>query len=361
MQFYLDDDRELQRSSTRELLEKESALPESRATMEETPEGYSKSLYAKLGELGYPGLLLSDEEGGMGAVAFAAVLQEMGRVALPGPFLDLALAVHVLSGCTGERAAHWLGRARAAEALVVLARSEDPTRSDAGTPAVRFENGRVRGTKTFVPFGAHAEALLVETLDGLALVEQPGSGWNAVDLTTLDHSQRFAEISFDEPAVLVADADRSAELLDDADRLGALGASALLLGLMERALEMTVSYTSERQAFGVPIGSFQALQHRCADMLLQVESARSAVYRAAWTEEHEPEEAPYLVSVAKAWAGPAARAVCGQAIQLHGGVGFTWEYDPHIFLKRAKTLEQFHGSTRSQLEAALTSAPGLDV
>ncbi len=360
MRFDLDEDRELLRSSTRELLEKESPLAESRATMEETPEGYSKALYARLGELGYPGLLLPEDDGGMGAVAFAAVLHEMGRVALPGPFLDLALAVQTLAGCSGEQAARWQERAQAAEALVVLARQEDAAAAGAAAPGARFEDGRVRGVKTFVPFGVHADALLVETLEGLALVERPGSGWNAIDLPTLDHSQRFAEIALDDPAVLVADADRSAELLDDAERLGALGASALLLGIMERALELTVAYTSEREAFGAPIGSFQALQHRCADMLLQVESARSAVYRAAWTEEHEPEESPYLVAVAKAWAGPAARAVCGQAIQLHGGVGFTWEYDPHIFLKRANTLDQFHGSTRSQLEAALTSAPGLD-
>ena len=91
-----------------------------------------------------------------------------------------------------------------------------------------------------------------------------------------------------------------------------------------------------------------------------MESTRSAVFRAAWAEEHSPEEAAYLVAIAKAWAGPAGREVCGQAIQLHGGVGFTWEYDPHIFLKRIKTLEQSHGSTRSQLEAALRRVPWLE-
>jgi len=149
----------------------------------------------------------------------------------------------------------------------------------------------------------------------------------------------------------------SAGLLADSHRLGALGASAQMFGLMERSLELAVAYTSEREAFGVPIGSFQALQHRCADMLIQTESTRSATFRAAWAEETGTEDSSYLTSVAKAWAGPAGRFVCGQAIQLFGGVGFTWEYDPHIYLKRLKTLEQFHGSTTWHVENALAHAP----
>ncbi|MEN8181875.1 MAG: acyl-CoA dehydrogenase family protein [Myxococcota bacterium] len=357
MQFELDEDRALLRSSTRELLEKEAALADTRAIMEESPEGYSKAFYAQLGELGYPALLLPEEQGGMGAVAFAVVLSEMGRVAMPGPFLDLTLAVRALSGAAGPEAEAWRGRAASGEALVVLARGESLQSADPGEPAAGFEGGRVRGTKCFVPFAAQADALLVETRQGLALVERPGAGWSATALPTLDHAQRFAEIVLDDPGVLMADPAAAAGWLGDMDRLGALGAAAEMLGLMERALELTVSYTSERQAFGVPIGSFQALQHRCADMLLQVESTRSAVFRAAWAEECDPEQAPYLIAVAKAWAGSAGRFVCGQAIQLHGGVGYTWEYDPHILLKRVKTLEQFHGSTRSQLETALTHRP----
>jgi alkylation response protein AidB-like acyl-CoA dehydrogenase len=359
MQFDLDADRALLKSSTRELLEKEAPLAETRAIMEETPEGYSKAFYAKLGELGYPGLLLPESEGGMGAVAFAAVLAEMGRVALPGPFLDLSLAVRVLASCDAPQAATWRERAGAAEALVVLARAERLSEADPGEPSTRFEAGRVRGSKTFVPFGAQADALLVETRDGLVLVERPGAGWSAVPLPTLDHAQRFAEISLDEPGLVLAEPAHAARHLTDAGRLGALGASALMLGLMERALELTVAYASERQAFDVPIGSFQALQHRCADMLIQVESTRSAVFRAAWAEDATPEDAAYLTAVAKAWAGPAGSFVCGQAIQIHGGVGFTWEYDPHVYLKRVKTLEQFYGSTRLEVEEALARSPVL--
>jgi len=353
MQFALDEDRALLARSTRELLEKEAPLATNRQIMESEPSGYSKALFRQLGELGYPSLLLSEDEGGLGPIAFAAVLQEMGRVALPGPFLDLALAIKLLAGSSEDAAKKWLARASAGEALVVLARGESLASGDPSAASARFTNGRVQGLKRFVPFGAEADAWIVETSSGLALVERPTSGWNAKALPTIDHAQRFAELVLDTPGVLLCDAAAARGVLDDVDRLGALGASALLLGLSERALEITVAYTMERQAFGVPIASFQALQHRAADMLLQTESTRAAVYRAAFAAEHQPEQAAYLIAVAKAWAGPAARLVCGEAVQMHGGVGFTWEYDPHVYLKRVKTLEQFYGSTRAQLDRVL--------
>ena len=357
MQFDLNEDQALLRTSTREFLENEAPLAETRGLMEESAEGYPKDLYAQLGELGYAGLLLSEQDGGLGAIAFAVVMAEMGRVAFPGPFLDLTLAVRMLADCAEGPAREWQDRASAGNALVVIAQSEDIGSTDPVDPSVVFEQNRVKGSKVFVPFGAQADAIVVSTAQGLALVPRPGTGWNSTPLTTLDHAQRFVRLDFDEDAALLADPSKSAGLLADSHRLGALGASAQMFGLMERSLELAVAYTSEREAFGVPIGSFQALQHRCADMLIQTESTRSATFRAAWAEEAGTGEATYLTSVAKAWAGPAGRFVCGQAIQLLGGVGFTWEYDPHIYLKRLKTLEQFHGATAWHIENALVHAP----
>ncbi len=353
MQFALDDDRALLARSTRELLEKEASLAANRQIMENEPAGYSKPLFKQLGELGYPSLLLSEEQGGLGAIAFAAVLHEMGRVALPGPFLDLALAIHVLAASPSDAAKKCLARASAGEALVVLARNESLTTGDAGAPTATFASGSVRGVKRFVPFGLQADALVVETTAGLVLVAKPVAGWNAKAMPTIDHAQRFAEVTLDAPGTLLCEGSAACQAIGELERFGSLGASAQLLGLMERALELTMAYTLERQAFGAPIAGFQALQHRAADMLLQVESARASTYRAAFAAERQPEQAAYLIAVAKAWAGPAARLVCGEAIQMHGGVGFTWEYDPHVFLKRVKTLEQFYGSTRAQLEHAL--------
>jgi alkylation response protein AidB-like acyl-CoA dehydrogenase len=357
MQFELNEDQALLKASTREMLASESPIAESRAVMEDNPDGYAKKLNADLGQLGYIGILQSDANGGMGVIAFTAVLAEMGRVAFPGPFLDVAIAVHALESCSGDTATRWRDGASSGSKIVVLARGENLASSDDDAVATQFVNGRVRGSKVFVPFGIQADALLVETEQGLALVPRPDAGWNATPLATLDHAQRFCNIEFDDPASLLAEGDEARKILDDAARLAALGATALMLGCMESALEATLEYTAEREAFGVPIGSFQGLQHRAADMLIKTESTRAAVYRAAWAEENREPDAGYLVSVAKAWAGPAGRFVCGQAIQLHGGVGYTWEYDIHMWFKRIKTLEQFYGSTRAHTEAALLNSP----
>jgi alkylation response protein AidB-like acyl-CoA dehydrogenase len=358
MKFDLDEDRALLKSSTRELLEKESPLADARSVMESSTEGFSKPLYAQLAELGYLGLALSEEEGGsgMGPIGLAAVLHEMGRVALPGPYLDLVLAAEALRGLAAPEAQQALRALIGGEQHIVLARSEAVNGVEPSVPATRFSGGRVRGSKCFVPFGVSADALLVTAAEGLVLAPRPSAGWNAQALPTLDHAQRFVEITLDGPAVLVADAATAERRLEAVDRLGALGAAALLLGLMERALEISVAYLMERKAFGVPIGSFQALQHRAAECLLRVESTRSAVYRAAWALEQDPPAARLLVAVAKAYAGDSGRIVTGEAIQFFGGVGYTWEYDPHLYFKRTKTLEQFYGSTRAQLESALQAA-----
>ncbi len=360
MQFELNEDQALLKSSTRELLESESPIAESRSVMEDNPDGFAKDLHAQLGELGYLGILQTEDAGGMGAIAFAAVLAEMGRVAFPGPFMDVAVAVRVLEDCGGDTAAKWQQAAASGEKIVLLARGENMASADDTKVETAFASGRVTGRKVFIPFGAQADALLVDTVQGIALVERPDAGWNATEQTTLDHSQRFAAIDFDDTAELLCDASKGAEVLANAARRATLGASALMLGCMESALESGVAYTKEREAFGVPIGSFQGLQHRAADMLIKTESTRSAVFRAAWAEENDEADAGFIVSVAKAWAGPSSRFVCGQSIQLLGGVGYTWEYDQHMWLKRAKTLEGFYGSTRASTENVLASSTHLN-
>lgn len=357
MRFELDEDRALLKASAREWFEKESPLANARKVME-GPDGLDRALYAQLGELGYLGLTLPENVGGagFGAIGLAAVLHEAGRVAFPGPFLDLLLAAETLHRAGGEVATRWLADVIGGRKLVVLARGESTNGVEPAAPSTRFAAGRVSGTKTFVPFGDAADALLVSTAQGLVLVERPAQGFAVTKLQTLDHAQRFVEVSLDLPATPLADAARTTEILAGVDRMASLGAAALLLGLLERSLELSVGYLKERKAFGVPIGSFQALQHRAAEMLLRVESSRSAVYRAAWAFDHEPASAPLLAAVAKAWCGDAGRFVCGETLQIFGGVGYTWEYDPHIYWKRVKTLEQFYGATRSQLDAVLAAA-----
>lgn len=357
MRFELDEDRALLKASAREWFEKASPLAESRKVME-GPDGLDRRLYEQLGELGYLGLTLPESAGGsgFGAIGLCAVLHEAGRVAFPGPFLDLLLAARALHRIGGAEAERRLADLVAGRSLVVIARSEGVLGCVPSETAARFDRGRVIGTKTFVPFAAAADSLLVTTREGLVLVERPAKGFEATPLPVIDHAQRFAQIPLDLPGTLLADAERSGDALADVDRLAALASSAVALGLVERSLELSVAYLKERKAFGVPIGSFQALQHRAADMLLRVESTRSAVYRAAWAADHDPERALFLGASAKAWCGEAARFVCGETIQIFGGVGYTWEYDPHIYWKRAKTLEQFYGTTRDAIETALEAA-----
>ena len=355
MQFELNENNALLKTSIREFLEKETPLAKSRPMMEETQEGFAQELYAKLGDLGYLGLTLPVSAGGSatGAIGLAVVLEEMGRVAFPGPFLDLILAEETLCRVGGRQASQFLQATVSGQKSVLLARSEALDDLECSSLQTRFDQDTIRGTKLPVPFGVSADVLLVTTAEGLALVPRPEKGWKATSLPVLDHAQRFVEISLDSPGRLLTDKQRADTILKEVDKLGATGASALMLGLMEGSLDLALDFIKERKAFGRSIGSFQVLQHRAADMWIRTESSRSAVYRAAWALENKQNEAPLLVASAKAYCGDSARFVCGETIQLFGGVGYTWEYDPHIYFKRVKTLEQLYGSTRNQLEAAL--------
>jgi alkylation response protein AidB-like acyl-CoA dehydrogenase len=298
--------------------------------------------------MGYLGLTVPTEQGGqgLGAIDLAIVLEEAGRQCIPGPLLDAVLATDLLAR-SGTQAAH-LTEALAGQRLVTIARRSSLFGPTPGAAPV-LSDGRVRGTGSFVPFAVAADSLIVVAGDKLVLADGP---FEVTPLPTMDAAQRFGRVDFDHPAVPLG----AAALLTDSDRLAAVGAAAMLLGVMSRMLETTLDYVQTRATFGRPIGSFQSLQHRLADMLLRTESSRSAVYRAAWCVQTGSTDAPLACAAAKAYAGDAARLVCGEAIQMHGGIGFTWELDVHVYFKRAKTLEQHYGSTASQLDAALAAA-----
>ena len=348
MKFELSDDQALLRSSTRDFLTSELPLEKSRSVMEHSKDGYDPAEWRRLAEMGYLGLVLPARVGGqeLGAIELAVVLEEMGRMCVPGPFLDVVLAAALLAA--GGKHDALVKDAVAGKKIVTIARHDAPYAGEA-THALRVDGNRVRGTKYFVPFAASADALVVVGADGIALAEGP---FGVTPLATIDLAQRFGDVKLEHEVTPVG----SLALLDRVDRLAAVGASAMMLGLMSRSLEMTLEYVQTRQAFKRPIGAFQSLQHRMADMLLKTESTRSAVYRAAWCLATEHEDAPLACATAKAYAGDAARLVCGETIQMHGGIGFTWELDVHLYFKRAKTLEQHYGSTEVQLERALAAA-----
>jgi alkylation response protein AidB-like acyl-CoA dehydrogenase len=348
MKFELSEDQALLRQSTRDFLSSEWPVERVRKVVEDEPGGYEPADWQRLAEMGYLGLILPANVGGqeLGAIELAIVLEEAGRACMPGPYLDAVLAAATLAAAGGQDAL--LKDISAGKQLVTLARQDSAFLGTKATPT-RFEGGRVRGTKYFVPFAAQTDALLVVTSDALCMVQRP---FDVIEMPTIDPAQRFGAVKLDHAATAIG----PANLLERIDRLAAVGASAMLLGVMNRSLEMTLEYVQTRQAFKRPIGSFQALQHRLADMLLKTESTRSAVYRAAWCFDTNDADAPLACAAAKAYAGDAARLVCGESIQMHGGIGFTWELDLHFYFKRAKTLEQFYGSTEVQLEQALAAA-----
>lgn len=274
MKFELSDDQALLRSSTRDFVEQELPLEKTRRLAEHDARGYDPRDWERFAEMGYLGLVLPESAGGqgLGPIELAVVCEELGRACAPGPFVDVVLAAQMLAGAGGHGAL--LGEIVAGRKLVTIARDDAPYRGEHG-PGARFANGRVRGDKHFVPFAVHADALLAVTPEGICLVEAP---FEATPLETIDLTRRFARVRLDHAAALVG----PASLLEPVDRLAAVAGGATLLGLMSRSLESTLEYVKTREAFGRPIGAFQALQHRLADMLLRAESTRSAVYRAAW-------------------------------------------------------------------------------
>jgi alkylation response protein AidB-like acyl-CoA dehydrogenase len=347
MRFELSEDQQLLRNSTRDFLEEECALAKTRQTMEHDSRGFDASTWTRFAEMGFLGLHLPEAVGGqgLGAIELAVVLEEMGRVCAPGPYLDVVLASALLAGAGGQE--RLLAEVAAGRKIVTIARDDSPYAGIA-QPVTSCERDRVRGTKYFVSFAADADALLVTTPQGIALV---GGPFATTPLPTLDPAQRFSRVELDHPAALVA----KPEALSRLDPLIATCAGAMLLGVMSRAFEITLDYVKTRQAFGRAIGQFQALQHRFAEMLLRVESTRSAVYRAAWSIDNAEADAALAAASAKVYAAEASRLVCGESIQMHGGIGFTWELDVHFFFKRAKTLESHYGSTEAQLERALAA------
>jgi alkylation response protein AidB-like acyl-CoA dehydrogenase len=181
------------------------------------------------------------------------------------------------------------------------------------------------------------------------LVDTSAPGVSIKPLTSLDPGTRLGQVTLDAAAV-ATEAMLPAEALPFLLERGAVGAAAEMLGAARRCLDMAVEYAKVREQFGQPIGSFQAIRHRCAEMLLDVENSHAATYYAAWALASGAEDGPLAASVAKSYVNDAARKVCGDAIQVHGGIGFTWEYDLHLYFKRAKALEPLYGDAEHHRE-----------
>jgi alkylation response protein AidB-like acyl-CoA dehydrogenase len=337
------------RSSLRGFFEGVASEPEVRRLMM-TDDGFDPAVWSRLtGELGATSLSISESFGGagFGFVEVGVVLEEAGRALLPAPYFStVVLATTLIQTCSdaGLQAEFLPAIARGnLRATVTL-----PRTGVALNAQLRDGSWRLSGTAPLVMDGltAHVVFVTAATSAGPAIfaVERGAAGVVAVADSTMDLTRKLATLQFDAAvARLVERPDTTSAVLDRVRMVAAVGMACEQVGGAERVLEMAVDYAKERRQFGRPIGSFQAVKHRLADMLVQVESARSAAYTALWAVALDSTELPVLSALAKAFCSDAFLFCAAESIQVHGGIGFTWEHPAHLYLKRAKSSQMMFG------------------
>jgi alkylation response protein AidB-like acyl-CoA dehydrogenase len=356
MDFAFSDEQEELRRTVRAFLADTSPETEVRRLME-TPEGFDRALWRRMGtELGLQGLAVPEEYGGAGCgpVEVGVVMEEMGRALLCAPFLSSAvLATTTLLRCDDEDARKRLLPGLASGDLVAtLALTEDSARWDAeGVQLSARESAGgwlLTGHKMFVLDGATADVILTvaRTGDGIGVfwVDGDAAGLNREPLATMDPTRRQARLDYhDVRATRLRTHGDGWDLVSEVLDRAAVAVAAEQVGVASRALDMAVEYAKVRHQFGRAIGSFQAVKHLLADVLLEVESARAAAHYALLAAENEDVELPAVASLAKAFCSDACVQAAAENIQVHGGIGFTWEHPAHLYLKRAKTSQLLFG------------------
>ncbi|HLG16338.1 MAG TPA: acyl-CoA dehydrogenase family protein [Blastocatellia bacterium] len=358
MEFELTETQKLFQRSARELFAQECPPPTVRQ-MIENDAPYSGELWDKLVEQGWTGLIFEEDAGGLGLgmVEMAVAFEEMGRALVPGAFLStVPLAGALIDGAGNAAAREWHlkniceGRAKATVALL-----EDNARWDLDAVNLRAtetaDGMKLKGKKLFVSDAGAADIIITAARRGseliLAIVARDAAGVGIKHMSAIDATRRLYEVSYADVHIpsgdILAQGHAAESALAHAIDVATLALSAEMVGGMGWVLETSVEYAKTRKQFGKPIGQFQAVQHHCANMLLMTESARSAVYYAAWVMGNDPKHAPLAVSMAKAYASDAYREVGNLGIQVHGGIGFTWDENLHFYYKRAKASELMFG------------------
>jgi alkylation response protein AidB-like acyl-CoA dehydrogenase len=321
--------------------------------------GTTDAVWKGLAQLGVTGLLVPEEHGGagMGMVDMGVVLEELGRAVHPGPFLSSAVAATsalVLTGDGADIAGDMLASIADGSLVATVALLEDDGR-DWRRVATRARDGVLTGAKTFVPDAAAADVLVVSASDdegvGLFTVETGAAGLRVEPVPSVDGTRSHGTVTLDGTrARRLGDGDATAIISEVIDRvLVALVTDGV--GAAQAALDLAVTYATERVQFDRAIGSFQAVQHLCSDMLQAVELGRAGAYYALWAcDAGDQAERHRAAVMAKAFAGDAFPSVGASAIQVFGGVGFTWEHDVHLFYKRLLSLQEAYGDATDFLE-----------
>ena len=357
MDFAFSEEQEMLRQSVRDFLAKECGSKVVRRLMD-SADAYDAALWKKIADLGWTALGIPESYGGVGGfLDLIVVFEEAGRALLPGPFFaTMGLAVPALLEAGSEaQKKEVLSAIAAGSARATLAFTEPSGRWDANGISLSAKPAgggwTLNGVKLFVADADHADYIVVaartrgEGEDGVSLFLVKGRprGMTVTQLKTLDMTRRWSEIRFDGvelgPEALMGQPNKAWAPLKRALEWGTAALCAEMMGGAQRVLEMSTEYAKTRQQFGKPIGIYQAVSHKLADMLVQTESGRSATYYAAWTVEADAPDRSVAASMAKAYVSDAYRKVAGDGIQVHGGIGFTWEHDMHLYFKRAKASE----------------------
>jgi len=361
MDFGFSEEQEMLRQSVREFLAAESPMTFVRQMMEDE-RGFSDVQWKKMAELGWTGLIIPEQYGGFGQnmVDMVVLLEEMGKFVFPGPFFASTIlgALAIDLGGSDEQKQRWLPGLADGTRRATLAQVEESGRWDAEgiqLPAKASGGGfTLSGTKLFVHDAHNADLLIVPARTGggadgigILVVDAKAKGVAIRVLKTMDQTRKLCEVTFDKVSVgkeaLLGQAGNGWPLLDRLVDRAKVALCAEMCGGAQRVLEMSVEYAKVREQFGKPIGSFQAIQHKCANMMVQTESAKSATYYAAWAVANDVPEAHLAACMAKAYTSDAYRFVSAEGIQIHGGIGFTWEHDMHLYFKRAKGSEVTFG------------------
>ncbi len=356
MNFAFTDEQDELRNTVRSFLENKSSEEAVREQME-TENGYDAAVWSQMAEqMGLQGLHIPEEFGGSGFsyVELGIVLEEMGRALLCAPFFStVVLAANTLihSGDDNAKKSYLPGIA-SGETIATLAFTEPSGKWDESgitTEATKSGDGyTISGTKMFVLDGHTANLIIVaaRTDNGVSLftVDGDAPGITKTPLSTMDQTRKQAKLEFDNvAATLIGEEGTGWDVLSKVLDLAAVGLAAEQVGGAQKVLEMAVEYAKVRVQFGRPIGSFQAIKHKCADMLLEVESAKSAAYYGMWCASEMNDELPSVASLAKAYCSEAYFHATAENIQIHGGIGFTWEHPAHLYFKRAKSSELLFG------------------
>ena len=361
MNFAFTEEQELLRETARRFLDDKVPSEVVRKLME-SHDGYDPAHWSEVAQMGWQAMAIPEKYGGAGFSFLETIvlMEEMGRSLIPIPFLSTVILSSnlLLELGSEEQKKAYLPAIAAGESVWAMALTEPAGRWDAaGVEATATPQGdgwTISGTKSYVVDGHVADHLLIVARTGeqtselsVFIVDADATGLQATKVESMDQTRSLAQVVLEavevEGAALVGPAGEAWPAIETVLDIAAVALAAEQVGGAQTCLDMAVEYAKVRMQFGRPIGSFQAIKHKCADMLVQVESAKSAAYYAGWATAERNEEFAIVAPLAKSYCSEAYFMCAAENIQIHGGIGFTWEHDAHLYFKRAKSSELMFG------------------